>query len=53
MLYLVESYQHGGLLQVVGMQQEIKYQNGYIEVLDSKVIERLRNMLDKLPLPTE
>ena len=50
-LDLVESYQHGTLLQAVGMQQEIKYQKDYIEVLDSKVIERLRNMLAKLTIP--
>jgi hypothetical protein len=52
-LDLVESYQHGALLQAVGMKQEIKYQKNYIEVLDSKVIERLRNMLAKLPIPAE
>jgi len=50
-LDLVESYQHGMLLQAVGMQQEIKYQKDYIEVLDSKVIERLRNMVDRLSIP--
>jgi hypothetical protein len=52
-LDLVESYQHGTLLQAVGMQQEIKHQKNYIEVLDSKVIERLRNMLAKLTIPAK
>lgn len=35
-LDLVESYQYGTLLQAVRMQQEIKYQKNYIEVLDSR-----------------
>jgi hypothetical protein len=52
-LDLVESYQHGTLLQAVGIKQDIKYQKNYIEVSDSKVIEKLRNMLAKITISGE
>jgi len=41
---LVESYQHGDLLQAT-LTQDIKYAQHYIEVTDNKRVERLRKML--------
>lgn len=44
---LVESYQHGHLLQAT-FTQKIKYSTLYVQVTDSKILERLKEMLVRL-----
>jgi hypothetical protein len=44
---LVESYQHGHLLQAV-FKQKAEYSKYYEEVTDPSVLQRLRQMLEKL-----
>ncbi len=44
---LVESYQHGHLIQAK-FTQKIKYSSHYVQVTDSKILERLKEMLARL-----
>lgn len=44
---LVESYQHGQLFQAT-FTQKIKYSCNYVQVTDSKILERLKKMLARL-----
>ena len=46
-IYLVESYQHGDLWQVV-FQQSIQYSKYYVEVTDLGEIRRLNKLLKKM-----
>jgi len=44
---LVESYQHGHLFQAT-FTQKVKYSSHYVQVVDSKILERLKEMLPQL-----
>ena len=46
-IYLVESYQHGSLIQGV-FQQETKHNKTFVEITDKKEIWRLEKMLRKM-----
>lgn len=46
-LYLIESYQHGRLIQA-DFRIKIEYANRYVEVSEKIVLERLRRRLEKL-----
>lgn len=45
--FLVESYQHGHLVQA-SLRQDIKYSAHYVPVTDDRVLERLRRLLAQL-----
>ncbi|MCX5817896.1 MAG: restriction endonuclease [Proteobacteria bacterium] len=47
-VYLVESYQHGRLLQTGRFQIETKHADHYLEVTEKHDIKRLKNRLNKL-----
>jgi hypothetical protein len=49
---LLESYQHGHLVQVT-YTQKIKYSSNYVEVTDRAIIHRLQKMLARLKAKTE
>ena len=44
---LLESYQHGHLVQAT-FTQKIKYSSHYVQVADSRTLDRLRQMLARL-----
>jgi len=46
-LDLVESYQHGDLLQAWGGAQKLKYANYYVEVTDPNLIARLQELVER------
>ena len=46
-IYLIESYQHGHLLQVI-FKQDTEYSKYYIEVTNNNEVKRLNNLLQRM-----
>jgi hypothetical protein len=46
-LDLVESYQHGDLLQAWGGAQKLEYANYYVGVTDPNVVARLQELVER------